>query len=83
MRGKTKVEGLWKEDGSVVLVSGNHMFRVDHGLLAEQSKVFNEMLSHVQTLSADNELIEGVPAICIEDNWEDIRHFLRTILDQK
>ena len=78
--GKRKVEGLWKEDGTVIFISGDLVFRLYRGLLAEQSKVFSDMFSSIQKMD-QKETFEGIPVIHVQYWWEDIECLLRTILD--
>ena len=76
-----KVEGLWKEDGTIVLISGKHMFRVYRGILTENSTVFRDMLSSLA--EGGKESYDGVPVVHLTDHWKDIRNFLRIFLDRQ
>ena len=73
-----KTEGLWMEDGTVVLVTGKHMFRVYRGMLAMQSIVFHDMFSPLR-IGEVHEVLDGIPVFRLEDNWMDARWFLKTI----
>ncbi|KAJ7452258.1 hypothetical protein FB451DRAFT_1282971 [Mycena latifolia] len=76
-----RVEELWFNDGTVVLVAGLSSFRVYGGLLAKRSPVFHEMLAFRQP--EDAEAVEGCPVVYLEDHEDDLRCFLNALFDHE
>ncbi|KAH8099868.1 hypothetical protein BXZ70DRAFT_941597 [Cristinia sonorae] len=72
-------EHVWFEDGNIVLITQNTMFKVYRGLLASASPVFRDMLSIRQPELAEE--IEGCPVVRLDDAVEDMSHFLTAIVD--
>ncbi|KZT11118.1 uncharacterized protein LAESUDRAFT_754812 [Laetiporus sulphureus 93-53] len=68
-------EEYWYQDGSVVLIAEGWGFRVFHGILAEHSEVFRDLLSipQLQTM----EQIDNCPVVHLSDRAADLRHLLR------
>ncbi|RDX48935.1 hypothetical protein OH76DRAFT_1351645 [Lentinus brumalis] len=68
---------FWLDDGNVVLVARDTVFRVYRGLLAAQSTVFADMFT--SSSSAADEVYEGCPIVRVSDSPEELRHFLRVL----
>ncbi|KAJ7753411.1 hypothetical protein DFH07DRAFT_1061510 [Mycena maculata] len=71
------VEGLWFEDGNLVIQAGSSQFRVYRGILAARSPVFQDMLSIPQP--ADAELVDGCPLVRLPDSENEVTVFLKAI----
>ncbi|TFK98829.1 hypothetical protein BDV98DRAFT_606597 [Pterulicium gracile] len=56
---------LWYRDGTVVIQAGNTVFRVYHGLLSEESQVFEHMFQQAQPHDAPK--YDGVPLVQLPD----------------
>ncbi|KAJ7442720.1 hypothetical protein B0H11DRAFT_2093652 [Mycena galericulata] len=74
-----RCDEMWFKDGTLVLVAGRSQFRVYGGLLAKKSPVFDDMLAVPQPLDA--EAIDGCPMVRLQDDEEDLLHFLRALFD--
>ncbi|KAJ7133802.1 hypothetical protein C8R46DRAFT_923496 [Mycena filopes] len=77
----TPVEGLWFNDGTLVLQAGAAAFRVYAGLLAERSPVFHDMLQFPQPEGGS--LIEGCPVVELSDDKRDLECFPRALFDHE
>ncbi|KAJ7133810.1 hypothetical protein C8R46DRAFT_1015208 [Mycena filopes] len=75
----TPVEGLWFNDGTLVLQAGSAAFRVYAGFLAERSPVFHDMLQFPQP--DDGDFIEGCPVVQLSDDKRDLECFLKALFD--
>ena len=84
----TKANGLWFEDGSVVLFaySGRpsgaqelHGFRVHRTILAAHSEFFTDLFN-VPHPDGEEEC-EGCPVVQMQDTSEDLTHFLKAVYD--
>ncbi|KAJ7133799.1 hypothetical protein C8R46DRAFT_1362339 [Mycena filopes] len=75
----TLVQGLWFNDGTLVLQVGTAAFRVYAGLLADRSPVFHDMLQFPQPEGGP--LIEGCPVVELSDDKHDLECFLRALFD--
>ncbi|KAJ7612155.1 hypothetical protein FB45DRAFT_759926 [Roridomyces roridus] len=74
-----RADGLWFEDGSIVLQAETTQFRVYHGLLASCSPVFKDMMTLPHP--SDSELVEGCPFVLLHDSAAETTLFLRAIFD--
>ncbi|KAJ7612151.1 hypothetical protein FB45DRAFT_843444 [Roridomyces roridus] len=72
-----RVDGLWFEDGNLVLQAENTQYRVYHGLLAASSPVFKDMMGLPRP--PDSELVEGCPFVQLHDSAAETTVFLRAI----
>ncbi|KAJ7133820.1 hypothetical protein C8R46DRAFT_1201706 [Mycena filopes] len=75
----TPVEGLWFNDGTLVLQAGSAAFRVYAALLAERSLVFRDMLQFPQPDDGDS--IEGCPVVQLSHDERDLECFLKALFD--
>ena len=76
-----KDEGLWLEDGNIVLVARNAVaFRVYKGLLIRTSPVFRDMFAIGQADTPDGETIDGCSVVHVTDTPEDMGAFLGMIV---
>ncbi|KAJ6525296.1 hypothetical protein DFH09DRAFT_174916 [Mycena vulgaris] len=64
----------WFDDGNVILMSHDRAFKVFKGMVSQHSPVLREMLDEGGT-----EVIEGCPAIQLDDATIDIASFLTVI----
>ncbi|KAJ7049562.1 hypothetical protein C8F01DRAFT_1036417 [Mycena amicta] len=78
----TRAEGLWFEDGTIVVRAHATLFKVYRSLLALQSTVFRDMLAFPQPDTAD-EMVEGCPVVVLPDQPADVLHFLRAIFNSR
>ena len=69
----------WLEDGNVVLVAGKTAFRVFRSILSKNSVVFGDMFMLPQP--PDAEMVEGCPAIQLQDEHFDVEVILRALFD--
>ena len=69
---------FWFDDGNLVLVAGDTAFRIYRGLLAVQSRVFENMF--VSASSSNDELLDGCPVVQLSDSPEDLVHLFRVLL---
>ncbi|KAJ6575574.1 hypothetical protein DFH09DRAFT_1361764 [Mycena vulgaris] len=75
----TRAEGLWFDDGNLVLQAGNSLFRVAKGILGARSSIFSDLFTLPQHGEAD--IFEGCPFVRLPDSAEDITPFLKAIFD--
>ncbi|KAI0030768.1 hypothetical protein K488DRAFT_53477 [Vararia minispora EC-137] len=68
------------DDGNVALLSGSVYFLVHRGVICRQSTYFSNLLSTVRPCSA-GDLIDGRPALELEECSEDIALLLRAMYD--
>ncbi|KAF7305522.1 hypothetical protein HMN09_00805100 [Mycena chlorophos] len=64
---------LWYSDGNLIIVAGTRGFRVYAQFLAAKSRTFAEM--------RPTDVVEGVPAVQLNDSEEDADQFLKAIFD--
>ncbi|KAJ7074669.1 hypothetical protein C8F01DRAFT_32547 [Mycena amicta] len=69
----TRQSDLWYSDGNLIVVAGTRAFRVYANFLAAKSKTFAEM--------RPSDMIEGIPAVQLNDPEEDAEDFLKGIFD--
>ncbi|KAJ7061511.1 hypothetical protein C8F01DRAFT_1137629, partial [Mycena amicta] len=72
-----RIEGLWFEDGNLVLQAGNALYKVYRGALATHSSVFSDMLSFPQP--ADGDHVEGYPLVRLPDAEVEVTPFLKAL----
>ncbi|KAL6297854.1 hypothetical protein BKA93DRAFT_745237 [Sparassis latifolia] len=58
----TRIENLWYDDGSVILVAGTSAFRVHCGILSQYSSVFRDLFMVPQP--PPNECPQMILSIC-------------------
>ncbi|KAJ7749937.1 hypothetical protein B0H16DRAFT_1318971 [Mycena metata] len=75
------VEGLWFDDGTLVLQAGNWAFRVYGGFLAQRSPVFHDMLQFPQPVDCDT--MDSCPVVQLSDDKRDLEYFLRALFDHE
>ena len=77
---RTRDTEFWFDDGTVILVAGDVVFRVYKGLLAAHSAEFMRMFSESQM--AGEELLPntGCLVVPVDDSPEDLRHLLRACI---
>ncbi|KAK7062833.1 hypothetical protein VNI00_000328 [Paramarasmius palmivorus] len=68
---------LWFEDGTLIVLAGRVSFRVYRGIVAQNSPIFEDMLSIPQPV--DVELYEGCPVVELLDAPEDVLPFLKAL----
>ncbi|OJT05756.1 hypothetical protein TRAPUB_3394 [Trametes pubescens] len=68
---------FWFSDGSIILIAGNTLFRVYHGVLAAHSVVFHDMLQFPHPPSSPS--LDGCPTLDLSDSPADLRHLLRVL----
>ena len=78
LEGAARDEELWLDDGNVVLVAGNIMFKVYRGLLAAQSPIFGDMFAVAS--SSRGAHFGDVPTVRLTDSPEDLKHLLRALV---
>jgi hypothetical protein len=71
--------GLWYDDGSVVLKAGDELFRVHSSILSQKSFVFATLL--LQSQAENTETYKGCPMVTLGDDAEELRQLLLTIYE--
>lgn len=77
-----KVSDLWFEDGNLILQAENTIFRIYRGHLSARSSVFRDMFEFPPPAEG-NRTLDGMPIIEVYDTAEDMKQFLRAILDSE
>ncbi|KAJ7142093.1 hypothetical protein C8R43DRAFT_1016281 [Mycena crocata] len=77
--GPQRVQGLWFEDGNVIIQAETDLFRVYRGVLAARSPIFQDMLGLPQP--QEPETLEGAPLVHLPDSSAEVVVFLRAIFD--
>ncbi|KAH9937893.1 uncharacterized protein BXZ73DRAFT_25208, partial [Epithele typhae] len=72
-----KVEDLWYEDGTIILIAGTAAFCVHKGVLIALSPIFRDILALPQ--SPNNDTMEGRVVVRIADSGPDMTNFLRAV----
>lgn len=67
---------FYMDDGSVVLLAENTLFRVYLKWLEKKSEVFSQLASFENVQPPDSEMYDGCPLIRLSDTAEDLSHFL-------
>lgn len=76
----TKAEGLWFEDGNLILQAEQTLFRIYRGLLCARSSVFGDMFAFPPPAEG-NTMFDGCPIVQTYDSAQDMSFFLRAVLD--
>ncbi|CAA7266013.1 unnamed protein product [Cyclocybe aegerita] len=75
----TRSEGLWLDDGNIILQAEATQFRVHRSMLARHSVVFKDMFSMPQP--DEDPVFEGCPVITLSDKAEDLKQILSVFYD--
>ena len=78
LEGASRDEELWLDDGNIVLVAGDTMFKVYRGLLAAQSPIFGDVFAVAS--SSRGAHFDNVPTVRLTDSPEDLKHLLRALV---
>lgn len=70
---------LYMEDGSVVLLAGDTLFRVYLHWLAKKSEVFADLASFGKVQPEDSETYDGCPLVRVTDSPTDMECFLYSL----
>ncbi|KZP23501.1 hypothetical protein FIBSPDRAFT_823475 [Athelia psychrophila] len=75
---------IWFEDGNIVLQAEQTRYKVYRGTLAQNSTVFNDMLSFPQPSgpASDREMVEGCPVVQLSDSAKDVGFVLRALFQR-
>lgn len=68
-------QDLYFEDGNIVLLAKNTYFKLHKGVLARQSKKFQDMFSNPQGS------YDSCPVVRLSDSQEDLAHVLLAMYD--
>jgi hypothetical protein len=79
----TRADDLWFFDGSLVIKTGQKVFRVYKAQLAARSTVFAAMTTLETPQNQGDEFIDGVPVVVLHDAADDVHVFLRAIFDSR
>lgn len=74
-----KVEELWIDDGNIVLMCGDHGFRVHEGVLALNSEMFRDMFKVATSSHSSNSSLHGCPVVHLGDDVNDVKHILKAL----
>ena len=83
LKNRTKVDGLWFQDGNLVLATTTHQFRIFRGILEQNSLFFQTMFTlpqPVESTDSDLEYLDGAPILYVDDHWQDMELFLKVFL---
>lgn len=72
---------VWFDDGNVVLVAENTLFKIYRGTLKAQSPLFEDLFALPQQESEQLEKYEDCPLIHLHDSAADMRIFLKAMID--
>ena len=78
-----KDPSLWFDDGNVILVAEESLFRVHRGVLSRHSPVFKDMFAVPQP-AADalaSDTVDGCPTVNVSDSTHDLKQLLLVIYD--
>lgn len=75
----TPAKVWWFDDGNVVLIAEDTLFRVHRGMLAHHSVVFRDMF--MIPLPEEFEQIEGCPVVHLTDGERDLGVLLGTLYE--
>ena len=71
---------LWFEDGSVIVIAQQTVFRVHRSVLSRHSKTFSEVFMLPQSPHPGaTETIDGCPVVRLPDSSHDFKHLLHEI----
>ncbi len=74
---------LWYEDGSIVLASDVHLYRVHKSMLVKHSTVLSNMFD-VPSEGANTDLLDGIPIVKMHgDSDEEIFILLKSLYNRK
>ncbi|KAF5313596.1 hypothetical protein D9611_010135 [Ephemerocybe angulata] len=76
----TRADGLWFEDGNLILQAEQTLFRIYRGLLCARSSVFGDMFAFPPPAEG-NMMFDGCPIVQTYDSAQDMGFFLRAVLD--
>ncbi|KAJ7191396.1 hypothetical protein GGX14DRAFT_600566 [Mycena pura] len=77
-----RAEGLWFEDGSLIIRAENTIFRVSRDILSARSSVFRDMLALPQPpLPNGVDTMDGCPLVHLPDGAKDMQYFLQALFD--
>ena len=90
-RRPTPHDELWFEDGSIVLQTDLHLYRVHNSMLAKYSSVFKDMFEMPNggdggrvSGGVDEDTYDGLPLVRMAgDSDDDVFHFLMTIYNRE
>lgn len=72
----------WFEDGNILIVADQHVFRYPRYLLILRAPVISEILN-LEHLSDDFvDLVDGCPVVELPDHWRDLSSFLSALHDE-
>ncbi|KAH6907966.1 hypothetical protein BKA70DRAFT_347951 [Coprinopsis sp. MPI-PUGE-AT-0042] len=77
-----RVSELWFEDGNLILQAENTIFRIYRGHLSARSSVFRDMFEFPPPAEG-NRTLDGVPIVEVYDEAEDMKNFLKALLDSE
>ena len=77
-----KRDGVWFDDGNLILQTDNALFRVYGGLLAARSSVFKDMLAFPPPPEG-NLAHDNCPVVRIYDSTKDVHIFLNAIFNSE
>ncbi|KAJ7128250.1 hypothetical protein C8R46DRAFT_1144891 [Mycena filopes] len=72
----TRVDGLWFEDGGLIIRAQDTVFRVYREMLASHAAGFSGMLA-----AATPEMMDRCPFVHLPDTAKDIEYFLKALFD--
>ncbi|KAG8850392.1 hypothetical protein FRB96_000456 [Tulasnella sp. 330] len=82
----------YHEDGSIILIAGRVKFKVYSGMLARRSEIFSDLFAMPQPTdtgrrdsisrgsSSSQMMLDGVPAITLDDDPNELTHLLDLVL---
>lgn len=72
--------GIWFDDGNIILVAEDMLFKVHRGLLSQRSQVFRDIVSIPRSPKPEeSHLLDGVPLIRVIDKWKDLSYVLSAL----
>lgn len=76
-----KADGLWFEDGNLILQAEHTLFRIYRGLLCARSSVFGDMFAFPPPAEGNHSSLDGCPIVPTYDSAHDLTVFLKALLD--
>ncbi|KAJ7191395.1 hypothetical protein GGX14DRAFT_600563 [Mycena pura] len=76
-----RAEGLWFEDGSLIIRAENTIFRVSRDVLSAHSSVFRDMSALPAPPPNDVDTMDGCPLVHLPDGAKDMQYFLQALFD--
>ncbi|KAH8824285.1 hypothetical protein DL96DRAFT_1531495 [Flagelloscypha sp. PMI_526] len=77
-----RVDGLWYDDGGIILLAGNKIFKIYRGFLATRSAFFSDMLSLPQPRNPEDDY-DGCPLVRMPDDSSELEAYLRAVFDSE